>query len=92
MHKDLNAHEGRNAHLVLFWVKNGPVEPILLMNKDGATATSSGSSTVKKHMEDVSSAGAVKLLALLGALLNHKNKKTGQQDFVAIFFNRSLAT
>lgn len=44
----------------------------------------------KKHAEDVSSAGAVKLLALLGALLNHKDKKKGQQDFVAIFFESIL--
>jgi hypothetical protein len=90
MHKDLNAHKGGNARLVLFWAKNGLVGPILLMNKDNAAAASSGSATARKHAEDVSSAGAVKLLALLGALLNHKDKKKGQQDFVAIFFESIL--
>jgi hypothetical protein len=90
MHKDLNAHKGGNACLVLYWAKNGIVGPVLLMNKDNAAAASSGSSAAKKHAEDVSSAGAVKLLALLGALLNHKDKKKGQQDFVAIFFESIL--
>ena len=80
MHKDLNAHKGGNACLVLFWVKNGLVGPILLMNKDNAAAASLGSATARKHAEDVSSAGAVKLLALLGTLLNHKDKKKVQQD------------
>ncbi|KAF8220610.1 hypothetical protein L208DRAFT_1332852, partial [Tricholoma matsutake] len=90
MHKDLNAHKGGNAHLVLFWVKNRLVGPILLMNKGNAAAASSGSSMARKHAEDISSAGAVKLQALLGTLLNHKDKKKGQQDFVAIFFESIL--
>jgi hypothetical protein len=89
MHKDLNAHKGGNARLSLYWSANGIVGPIILMNKDNAAASST-SSAAKKRAEDVSSAGAVKLLALLGALLNHRDKKKGQQDFVAIFFESIL--
>jgi hypothetical protein len=62
------------------------------MNNDNAAAatSSSSSSPTKTHAEDVSSAGAMNLLALMGVLLNHKDKKKGQQDFVVIYFESIL--
>jgi hypothetical protein len=73
-----------------FWKSNGLQGPVVLMNKDNAAAAAVGNSAVKKRAEEVSTAGAVKLLSLLGALLNHKDDKKGQQDSTIIFFEYEL--
>lgn len=90
MHKDLNSHKGGNACLVTFWEKNNLTGPIILMNKDNTAASALGTSAAKDRAEIVSSAGGVKLTSLMGALLNHKDDKKGQQDLTAIFMESHL--
>lgn len=75
---------------MVFWFSNGLEGPVPLMNKDNTAAAAVGNDAAKKRAEEVSSAGAVKLLTLLGALLNHKDDKKGQQDSTVIFFEYEL--
>ncbi|KAJ7908522.1 hypothetical protein B0H13DRAFT_1617392 [Mycena leptocephala] len=87
MHKDLNAHKGGVDSMASSWIKNGFIQPVLLMNKDNDAAAGSGSTAAKARAEKLSGRGGVKLTELMGMLLNHKDDKRGLQDSHAIFFD-----
>ncbi|KAJ7432104.1 hypothetical protein B0H11DRAFT_1890622 [Mycena galericulata] len=86
MHKDLNAHRGGNTRMMLYWEKNGLPGPIFLFNKDNDAAVQSGSAAAKERAERLSARGAVKCTELMGALLNNKDDKKGEQDRHGIYF------
>ncbi|KAF7349788.1 hypothetical protein MVEN_01278800 [Mycena venus] len=87
MHKDLNAYKGGVERMMAAWLKHGFQQPILLMNKDNAAASNSGSTVARERAEKVSSRGGVKLCELLGLLLNNKDDKKGQQDSHGVYFS-----
>ncbi|KAJ7093409.1 hypothetical protein B0H15DRAFT_905275 [Mycena belliarum] len=86
MHKDLNAHKGGNAKMMLYWAEHGLVGPIFLFNKDNDAAVQAGSAEAKARAEKLSARGGVKTTDLMGALLNNKDDKKGEQDRHGIFF------
>lgn len=89
MHKELNSVKDGSVMMTAWWAKNGVKGPILLANKDN-DATLNGVPLTVESLENllpvqlcalmISGAEGVKLAALLGALLNHKNNKKGQYE------------
>ncbi len=71
MHKAINSSKGG---------------PITLFNKDNAAATGSSDAALKAHTKKLSGWGGVKLIELMGMVLNNSNKKLGQQDMHGIYF------
>ncbi|KAJ7451260.1 hypothetical protein B0H11DRAFT_1742871 [Mycena galericulata] len=86
-HKDLNVVEyGYKAVQRVYSTYNLP-PPILLANKANSATIGLGSAddaAVQKAMES-STAGAIKLLQLIGALLRHKDGERGYQDRCTLF-------
>ncbi|KAJ7504739.1 hypothetical protein B0H11DRAFT_1669466, partial [Mycena galericulata] len=86
-HKDLNVVEyGYKAVQRVYSTYNLP-PPILLANKANSATIDLGSAddaAVQKAMES-STAGAIKLLQLIGALLRHKDGERGYQDRCTLF-------
>lgn len=79
MHKDLNAVKGVNTRLQAFWSRTGHT-PILLMNRDNDTASTSTDPRTRQRAAEKSCGGAIKLVELAGAIFRHKDDKKGQQD------------
>ncbi|KAJ7620143.1 hypothetical protein FB45DRAFT_745577 [Roridomyces roridus] len=86
MHKDLNAHKGGNAKMMQYWASQGLPGPIFLFNKDNDAAVQTGSKEAKERAERLSARGGVKTTDLMGALLNNKDDKKGEQERYVIFF------
>ncbi|KII87537.1 hypothetical protein PLICRDRAFT_68745, partial [Plicaturopsis crispa FD-325 SS-3] len=78
MHKELNVVKGGNTAMMLWWGLNG-VEPlIVLANRDNAAAIrlakiSEESSPIVQRALESSRQGSAKLVALVGAVVNHKD-------------------
>ena len=68
MHKELNAMKGGNVRIQAWWGDNTIVGPVLLMNKDNATAATSENSKAKECAINVSAGGAQKVLDLASAV------------------------
>lgn len=85
MHKDLNAVKGGYQVMKEQWKKKD-VSPCLLANKDNAAVLNAAAldptaDTVNtERASNVSVGGAIKLVELAGALLNHKDDKKGHHD------------
>ncbi|KAF9009735.1 hypothetical protein BDZ89DRAFT_1024791 [Hymenopellis radicata] len=86
MHKEVNAAKGAFAALAITWPENDHVGPIVLFNKDNAAAAKGSDPSLKARAEKLSGRGGVKLVELMGMLLNNSNKKLGQQDMHSIYF------
>ncbi|CDO74216.1 hypothetical protein BN946_scf185043.g268 [Trametes cinnabarina] len=102
MHKDLNSVKGGNAAMMAAWTDLELKPPILLANKENASALRDidvdaviGASSLLLN-EDLTAAelcalessarGAVKLTSLAGALFNHKDSKKGHHDTYNFYF------
>jgi hypothetical protein len=92
MHKEMNSVKGGVEGMKLFWESIGGPAPIKLMNKanDTAVKKSEKGSAVADNALEASEGGGVKLTSLLGALLNHKDDKRGQQDTFKLYFEHIL--
>lgn len=64
--------------------------PIFLFNKNNAVAAASTDPALKACAEQLFGQGDVKLVELMGMLLNNSNKKIGQQDMHAIWFKLQI--
>ncbi|KAJ7289904.1 hypothetical protein C8J57DRAFT_1046809 [Mycena rebaudengoi] len=82
MHKELNICSAFTDGLAMYYEENGLEGPVLLANKDNdatirlAEETGDSTAAVQRALK-VSERGAVKLVALLGAFVNHKDDKKG---------------
>ncbi|KAF8310005.1 hypothetical protein DL93DRAFT_2140948 [Clavulina sp. PMI_390] len=83
MHKDLNCTRAGAAGASKWWAANGKAPPLALWNKDISKHAPNRPLT---EAEQKSNAGAIKLLQLLGALLNHKDDKKGEHDLARNWF------
>jgi hypothetical protein len=81
MHKELNAAKGGATAMAKAWNKYGLIPPIPLRNKADTIAHTS-----TNPKDDAPTRGAVKLVALAGAVFNHKDKKKGQHDTCKNYF------
>jgi hypothetical protein len=76
-HKDLNVVEYGYKAIQVMYKTHGLPPPTLLANKANSATIALGAddltSTAVKRVVDVNSAGAVKLLQLVGSLLRHKD-------------------
>ncbi|KAF9023347.1 hypothetical protein BDZ89DRAFT_1192387 [Hymenopellis radicata] len=90
MHKAINASKGAFTRLALTWPAHEHAGPIILFNKDNAAAAASTDPALKARAERLSGRGGVKLVELMGMLLNNSNKKLGQQDMHAIWFESQI--
>ncbi len=70
------------------WAKNKHCHPgpITLFNKNNAAAAGSSDAALKARAKKLSGRGGVKLIELMGMVLNNSNKKLGQQDMHSIYF------
>jgi hypothetical protein len=88
-HKDLNIVEYGYKAVQGIYKTHGLPSPILLANKANSATITLGAddptNAVVQQAMDASSAGAIKLLQLLGALLRYKDGKQGYQQKTAIF-------
>ncbi|KAJ7323951.1 hypothetical protein DFH08DRAFT_711666 [Mycena albidolilacea] len=91
-HKDLNVvRYGYRAIQRIYSTHNIP-SPVLLTNKANTAiinlgADNPGDSAAVQNAVDSSSAGAIKLLQLIGSLLRHKDGEHGYQDCCTIFLH-----
>ncbi|KAF8900532.1 hypothetical protein CPB85DRAFT_1418086 [Mucidula mucida] len=83
MHKAINSSKGGPLTMILDHRHPGP---ITLFNKDNAAAAGSSDAALKARAEKLSGRGGVKLIELMGMVLNNSNKKLGQQDMHGIYF------
>jgi hypothetical protein len=92
MHKEMNSVKGGVEGMKLFWESIGGPVLIKLINKanDAAVKKSEKGSAVADNALEASEGGGVKLTSLLGALLNHKDDKRGQQDTFKLYFEHIL--
>ncbi|KAH9853437.1 hypothetical protein C2E23DRAFT_104115 [Lenzites betulinus] len=102
MHKDLNSVKGGNSAMMLSWGDLGAVPPILLANKENASAlrgvdietimaassllSTEDLSPAELQALESSTRGGVKLTSLAGALFNHKDDKKGHHDTYSYYF------
>ena len=88
MHKEMNAVKGGAASMAAAWNKHKLTPPIPLRNKSDAAnpAVSKRISTDQHTQKPDTSQGAVKFTSLVGAVVNNKKDKIGQQDTFKYFF------
>ncbi|KAJ7711060.1 hypothetical protein B0H16DRAFT_1900781 [Mycena metata] len=87
-HKDLNVLEYGYKSIQRTYSTHDLPPPVLLANKaNSATiaATDDPDNMARKTAIESSSAGAIKLLQLIGALLRHKDRQRGYQDRMTMF-------
>ncbi|KAJ7125578.1 hypothetical protein C8R43DRAFT_1090413 [Mycena crocata] len=95
MHKELNSCKAFGDGMNKNWVKNSLEGPVLLANKDNdatiqlATDTGTSTASVQRALK-VSERGAVKLVALFGAYVNHKDAKKGCHDVYENHFRPAI--
>lgn len=80
MHKDLNMVKGGNTRMGAGWDKKGVTGPCTLPNRDLAVAASSSDPKTRERAAARLVGGAIKLLELIGMILNNKDDKKGQHD------------
>ncbi|THV05639.1 hypothetical protein K435DRAFT_647075 [Dendrothele bispora CBS 962.96] len=89
MHKDQNSFKGGNTEMMAEWARINAEPPVLLANKGNAAILNrilDPSIRIDKLNEDqkaaleASTRGAVKAVALAGAIFNNKDDKKGQGD------------
>lgn len=92
MHKDMNCTKSGSHMMSEYWITSNRTPPCPLMNRDRAAAARkhATSEVPDSNTEPQPTAkmfgGAVKLLQLLGALLNHKDDKKGEHDLARHYF------
>jgi hypothetical protein len=91
MHKEMNTVKYGASAMKEAWTNSGLEGPITLFNRDNAAAVREVNTAAAQRAEKVSEGGAVKLTSLIGALLNHKDKKKGHQDTAGCFFESYLS-
>ncbi|KAJ7154373.1 hypothetical protein C8R43DRAFT_1126450 [Mycena crocata] len=85
MHKELNSCKAFADGMSAYWVVNELEPPVLLANKDNDATielsrdTGTSTAAVQRALK-VSERGAVKLIGLFGAYVNHKDAKKGCHD------------
>lgn len=91
MHKDLNCTKAGSHSMSTYWSANKRTPPRPLLNRDKAAAykknspTNATSTPTPEIVENVLG-GAIKLIQLLGSLLNHKDDKKGEHDLARHYF------
>lgn len=91
MHKEINSVKGGNIAMVAYWEGAGLTGPTKLMNHNNAAAAAAETSQGRKRANDVSLAGGVKVTSLVGAVLNNKDNKKGQQDMTQFSFEAMVS-
>jgi hypothetical protein len=87
MHKGMNAAKEGFTGMTDKWVSiAGAAPPVKMVNKDNRAALDNASASERQRIYTLSKGGAAKLTELMGALLNHKDDKKGQQDQYKIAF------
>ncbi|KAJ7448747.1 hypothetical protein FB451DRAFT_1053734 [Mycena latifolia] len=96
MHKELNCCRAFNEGMMEYYEKNPEIEPpVLLANRDNdatirlAEETGQSTAAVQRALK-VSERGAVKLISLFGALVNHKDDKKGVHDIYENYFRDAI--
>ncbi|KAJ7482106.1 hypothetical protein B0H11DRAFT_1724107 [Mycena galericulata] len=88
MHKNLNVFKGAILAMQQWWIDNGLPGPLKMYNRDNAAAVSLAEGTdAAARAEDRTSAGAIKVASLAGAIFRHKDRKRGQQDTLRYFWD-----
>ncbi|KAJ6611155.1 hypothetical protein B0H10DRAFT_2437682 [Mycena sp. CBHHK59/15] len=91
MHKELNSVKAFSEGMDEYYKENGLEGPVLLANKDNdatiqlSSDTGTSTAAVQRALK-VSERGAVKLISLLGAFINHKDDKKGCHDVYENYF------
>ena len=91
MHKDLNCTKSGSTAMSAYWSANKRTPPRLLMNRDKAAAvknvpSSTASAPTQVNVPNKAVGGAIKLIQLIGALLNHKDDKKGEHNLARHYF------
>ena len=92
MHKDMNCTKSGSHAMSEYWVASNRTPPCPLMNRDRAAAARKASNSeapdnnTELQAPTKTFGGAIKLLQLLGALLNHKDDKKGEHDLARHYF------
>ncbi|KAJ7196140.1 hypothetical protein GGX14DRAFT_526945 [Mycena pura] len=91
MHKELNSCKAFTDGMESYYIANDIEGPVLLANKDNDATiqlsqdTGLSTAAVQRALK-VSERGAVKLIGLLGAFVNHKDPKKGCHDVYDDYF------
>ncbi|KAJ7681294.1 hypothetical protein B0H17DRAFT_867112, partial [Mycena rosella] len=92
MHKELNCCRAFNEGMMDYYDDNPDIEPpVLLANRENdatiqlAAETGQSTAAVQRALK-VSEHGAVKLISLFGAFVNHKDDKKGVHDVYENYF------
>ncbi|KAF8312380.1 hypothetical protein DL93DRAFT_2168471 [Clavulina sp. PMI_390] len=87
MHKEMNCFKVAAKGAAGYWESVGKLGPILLMNKSNATAAAT-SDAARKHVNQVSEGGAIKLTSIAGAVFNHREDTRGEGDQIRVWFEK----